>query len=99
MKLVLAASFSWRALIGELAAARSEDAPRLRCPQLLGLVITSRGRNVDMSGAPARIRTSDLCLRRAALYPLSYERAPSRLTSDKRDWCLVPKVRFELTRG
>ena len=27
---------------------------------------------VDRSGAPDRIRTCDLCLRRAALYPLSY---------------------------
>ena len=53
---------------------------------------------LDMSGAPARIRTSDLCLRRAALYPLSYERAPNRamVVGDR---ILVPKVRFELTRG
>ena len=41
-------------------------------------------------GAPGGIRTHDLRLRRAALYPLSYERT----------WCvcLVPKVGFEPTR-
>ena len=41
----------------------------------------------ERTGTPERIRTSDLYLRRVALYPLSYWRT-----------FLVPKVRFELTR-
>ena len=42
------------------------------------------------SGAPGGTRTHDLRLRRAALYPLSYERTFLRF--------LVPKVGFEPTR-
>ena len=42
-----------------------------------------------VNGALGRIRTCDLCLRRATLYPLSYERVQT----------MVPKVRLELTRG
>ena len=45
-------------------------------------------------GALDRIRTCDLCLRRAALYPLSYERGLlSNLTE------LVPKEGLEPTRA
>ena len=40
------------------------------------------------SGALGEIRTHDLCLRRAALYPLSYKRAVAEL---------VPREGFEPT--
>jgi hypothetical protein len=37
--------------------------------------VTERAHGAGMAGsAPGKIRTCDLCLRRAALYPLSYGR-------------------------
>ncbi len=54
-----------------------------RCPKRPKIgpskVVTKAGkghfmRKIDPSGALGEIRTHDLCLRRAALYPLSYKR-------------------------
>ena len=42
------------------------------------------GRRPGKRGAPGMIRTCDLCLRRAALYPLSYGRAGNNLATAKR---------------
>ena len=44
--------------------------------------------NGQRNGALGEIRTHDLCLRRAALYPLSYKRASE----------MVPREGFEPTR-
>ena len=40
--------------------------------------------------APGTIRTCDLCLRRAALYPLSYGRSEPAQSSDGRSWVAEP---------
>ena len=40
-------------------------------------------RREQRSGALGETRTHDLCLRRAALYPLSYERAMDRVAPDE----------------
>ena len=51
------------------------ESSRFLSPRLPGTYPNNTGRQqnsrqvIDMSGAPKRIRTSDLCLRRAALYP------------------------------
>ena len=53
---------------------RAGDMPRLNA---LAVFVT----RAELSHAPGKIRTCDLCLRRAALYPLSYGRSRTQQSS------------------
>ena len=88
-----------------VGTARAEDlderrvlAPGLRLELVVQLVHARRIRALLTGGrhrhAPGTIRTCDLCLRRAALYPLSYGRGEGRVYEDA---CLGPS-RAQLAR-
>ena len=65
-------SFGFACLLGRkcvLARTRGEQITRTFCGQAPLIRIRRRSQPIEGNGAPDRIRTCDLCLRRATLYP------------------------------